>query len=224
MTKAPALNRIYLGDSARLLRAWPAALADLVVTDPPYGNDAVYGRSRRRILGDEHPLVGLDAAAACYRLLKPNTTAYLFCGVTHLGFLQHFFLRYTRYRVGDVLVWDKLTMGFGHAFRRRFECILVLEKGKPRYRDRGLADVLSARRPPTDVHPHAKPVELIRRLLLTSTDEGDVVLDPFVGSGTTCVAAALTGRRYLGIEISPEYAAVARRRIAAAAKKASAIP
>ncbi len=221
MGKPPSLNRIYTGDAVRLLRTWPASVADLIVTDPPYGNDAVYGRSGRRIVGDEHPLLGMSAAAACYRLLKRNATAYVFCGVAHLGFLQHFFLRYTRYRIRDVLVWDKVAIGFGSAFRRRFECILVLEKGRPRYRDRGLPDVLSVPRPPTDAHPHAKPVELVRRLVLTSSDEGDVVLDPFVGSGTTCVAAALTGRRYLGIEVAPEYAALARRRVVAAAREAT---
>ncbi len=64
-------------------------------------------------------------------------------------------------------------------------------------------------------HPAPFPVELPRRLILLYTEPGDVVLDPFMGSGSTAIAAVLTGRRYVGYEISPEYCELARRRLAA---------
>jgi len=212
-------DRILRGDALEVLKKLPGNSVDLLVTDPPYGNAAAYGRNSRTILGDEHPLVGLAAVAACYRLLRRNATAYVFCGISHLAFVQHFVACYTRFRARDVLVWDKLWMGMGRPFRRRFECILVLEKGNPRYRDRGLPDVLAVRRQLTPEHPHAKPVELISRLIRTSSDPGDLVLDPFVGSGSTCVAAALTGRHFLGIELAPEYVELARSRVAEVEKR-----
>lgn len=64
-------------------------------------------------------------------------------------------------------------------------------------------------------HPAPFPVELPKRLILLYTEPGDLVLDPFMGSGSTAIAAVLTGRRYVGYEISPEYCELARRRLAA---------
>jgi len=63
-------------------------------------------------------------------------------------------------------------------------------------------------------HPSQKPLELIAKLILLSTDAGDVVLDPFLGSGTTAVAATQQGRNWLGVELNEEYCAIARRRLA----------
>ena len=66
----------------------------------------------------------------------------------------------------------------------------------------------------TEEHPHKKPVELLQKLILQSTDHGDVVLDPFLGSGTTAVAAKLLGRHCIGIEREPAYVELARARVA----------
>ena len=63
-------------------------------------------------------------------------------------------------------------------------------------------------------HPCQLPVPLLERLALMSTDEGDLILDPFMGTGTTAVAAARLGRRHLGFELSPEYADIARGKVA----------
>jgi len=62
-------------------------------------------------------------------------------------------------------------------------------------------------------HPSQKPLELITKLILCSTNPGDLVLDPFLGSGTTAVAAQRLGRRWIGIEFAPEYVEMARRRL-----------
>lgn len=64
-------------------------------------------------------------------------------------------------------------------------------------------------------HPSQKPLDLITKLILCSTDEGDTVLDPFLGSGTTAVAAEMLGRQWIGIESNPDYIAIASERLAA---------
>jgi len=212
----PDEDVVLTGDALEILRSFPNRFADVVLTDPPYGNNIGYGRSRTRIAGDENPLVGLQGIAACYRVLKQNSTLYSFCDARHLGLAEHFVLRYTAFRVRDVVVWDKMRIAFGHGFRRRHECILVLEKGRPKYRDLSLPNVLSYPRPTGQAHPHAKPVELLARLIKTSTDPGDLVLDPFAGSGSTLVAASSLKRHFIGIELEPEYAELARARIAEA--------
>lgn len=207
-------NTIYTADAAKLLPSWPTGSVDLLLTDPPYGNDTTYGTGRRRIIGDEHPLLGLQVVASCYRLMKRNATAYVFCGAKHIGFIEDFLMRYTRFRIRELLIWDKRQMGLGLKFRRSFECILVLEKGKPVYRGSALPTLLSVTRVSAALHPHTKPLPLLERLIAASSDLGDVVLDPFAGSGSTLVAAARLGRRYVGVEVAPEYAEIARVRVA----------
>jgi DNA modification methylase len=209
----PHINRIIYGDAMRILKRLPSCSVDLVVTDPPYGDNTAYGWRRKRIFGNEHPLVALAALSECYRLLKKNASAYMFCGARHLPFLMAFFSGYTRFKVRDVLVWNKLTMGLGYAFRKQYECILVLEKGKPRYRNTKMLNLLSYRKVRTDEHPHVKPLPLIKSLIEHSSDPGDVVLDPFLGSGTTALAARQLGRRFIGVEIDWRYCRIASEKL-----------
>jgi adenine-specific DNA-methyltransferase len=208
------LDRVICGDASRILPQLPTRSIDLIVTDPPYGDNVSYGPKNVRIAGNEHPLLALSVMSLCYRLLKRDSTAYMFCSMRHLDFVRAFFERYTRFRVRDVLVWDKVTMNVGPAFRKQYECILVLEKGRPIYRDPRMLNLISVRRVRDSRHPHAKPVELIKLLIRHSSDEGAVVLDPFLGTGTTAIAARETGRRFVGIELDDGYCRVARSRLA----------
>lgn len=220
MNQRPESDRIYTGDAAAMLATWPKESVELLLTDPPYGNATAYGRAKRRIVGDEHPLIGLQVVAASYRLLRRNATAYVFCAAHHVGFLEHFFLRYSQFRLRELLVWNKLNVGFGSQFRRAYECILVLEKGKPTYRETPIPTLLSVARASAKLHPHAKPTALLERLIRASSDVGDVVLDPFAGSGSTCLAARNLDRKFIGIEIDPDYAEIARQRLDEAVKAA----
>ncbi len=213
-------NRILQGDALSLMRDWPSQSVDLLLSDPPYGNAVAYGRARRTIIGDEHPLIGLQAVAAAYRLLKRNSTAYVFCAPNHLGLLEHFILRYTKFRMREVLVWNKKQVGFGYTFRRAYECILVLEKGEPTYYDTPIPNLLSYSRGDTKLHPHAKPLPLLERLIRSSSLPGDLVFDPFAGSGSTLLAAKNLDRNYLGVEIDEGYAQIARGRLAGQEKAA----
>jgi site-specific DNA-methyltransferase (adenine-specific) len=214
MKPAPEVyNRITCGDALRVIPNLPARSVDLVVTDPPYGDNVGYGPGNIRIAGNEHPLLALQALALAYRVLKADTTAYLFCGMRHLSFVRSFFTAYTRYRIGETIIWDKVSMGVGPAFRKQYECILALEKGRPTYRDRRMLNLLSYRRVRDSAHPHAKPLELVKALIRHSSDEGGIVLDPFLGSGTTAVAALELGRRFVGIELDARYCALAKMRV-----------
>lgn len=206
-------DRIICGDALDMLKEMPDKSINLIVTDPPYGDNKGYGIHNRTIVGNEHPLLALTVLAEAYRVLKANTTAYMFCGIKHLGFLCTFFQSYAKYNIRDVLIWDKLMRGRGHGFRRQYECILVLEKGKPKYRHPGLSNILGVQRVNARQHPHAKPVDLIKTLILQSSDEGDIVLDPFIGSGTVAVAAQALDRKYIGIEIDSQYCRIAEERL-----------
>ena len=208
--------KLLHGDCLQVLKGLPSLSVDSVITDPPYGNNAPYGLNKRTIVNDESPLTGLFALHECFRLLKANTTSYFFLDIKHLPIIRLYVDSYTSFRIRDWIVWNKVHMGMGFGFRKQHELILVLEKGKPRYNNLGLANVLSIARINTDDHPHKKPIDLLAILIRQSTNKDDVVLDPFMGSGSTGVACLLEGRRFIGIERDADYVKLAEERIAAA--------
>lgn len=209
-------SRIICGDALQVLKTLPKKSVDLIVTDPPYGDNIGYGLRHVRIAGNEHPLLALQALTAAYRVLKADATAYMFCGMRHLWFIRSFFTQYTRYKLRETIIWDKVSMGLGHDFRKQYECILVLEKGRPQYRNPRMLNLLNYRRVRDPAHPHTKPLELIEALIQHSSNEEQLVLDPFLGSGTTAVAACQLNRRYLGIEQDEGYCQLAAERVARA--------
>lgn len=211
------VNRLIHGDCLAELPHLPAESVALLLTDPPYGNNTAYGRrDKRTIAGDRHPLLGLAALARCYPLMRRNAVGFFFLEPNHLPLVRTFIEGYTDFRVRDLLVWNKCRFGLGAAYRKQYELILALEKGKPRYHTRSMPTVLSekgfvgARRD----HPHEKPVALLRRLIAHASLPDDTVLDPFMGIGSTGVAARELSRSFIGIELHPLYVAIARRRIA----------
>jgi site-specific DNA-methyltransferase (adenine-specific) len=110
------------------------------------------------------------------------------------------------------LVWDKRTIGMGYHYRARYEFILFFEKGKRRLTDLGTADVLSVPR----VHggyPAEKPVGISEILIGQSSEPGETVADPFMGSGSVGVATLKTGRRFLGNDLNLEAVRLAATRL-----------
>ena len=211
------MHKIIHGDCIVELKKLPSESADLVLTDPPYGNDQAYGLDKRTIAGDEHPLIGLLALAETYRVLRRNRCCFFFLDAKHLAFVDTFVRRYTAYRIRSYCVWDKRMIGLGYGIRPRHEMILALEKGKPVYHSRGFANVLTHTRALSNrEHPHKKPVEILCPLIAHATAPGDLVIDPFAGSGSTGVAAVQLGRDFIGIECAYKYVQVARARVAGA--------
>jgi len=116
----------------------------------------------------------------------------------------------------DPLVWDKVIAGVGYTYRPAYEFILMLWKGKKRMlNDRSVQDVLRYKKPWGNdrIFPTQKPVELMEVLISQSTQMGENVLDPFMGSGTTGVACVKLSRNFIGIEINHDYFKIAERRI-----------
>jgi site-specific DNA-methyltransferase (adenine-specific) len=107
------------------------------------------------------------------------------------------------FRFWKPLVWDKKTIGMGYHYRARYEFILFFEKGKRRLTDLGVADVIAVPR----IHrgyPAEKPPAVSEVLIAQSSAPGELVADPFMGSGSVGVAAVRLGRRFAGSDINPE--------------------
>ena len=200
-------NKIYHGDCLKIMPTIESNSIDLIVTDPPYGDNVAYGFNNKTIQNNENPLINCSALVQMYRILKKNSSLYIFTNWKHYPFLTEFIIRYTRFKIRHLIVWKKHNFGLGWAFRHQYELILVLEKGKPKYNLKNFSDVQTA----THInhnklnHPHEKPIDLLSKIILHSSKEGDLVLDPFAGSGSTCKACEKLDRRWIGIELDERW-------------------
>jgi DNA modification methylase len=222
-------HRIVCGDATDptvVSRLMGRQRATLLVTDPPYGVSYVgKTRDRLQIAGDAAAnLASLleGAFANVDRVLKDGAAAYVFhpAGGNALAFLEAIA---ARWELQQQLVWVKDAMVLGHAdYHYAHEPIAYARKAAERRRGRGAGGwyggnarttVFEIPRPKASPeHPTAKPVQLLTQLIANSSIPGDVVLDPFLGSGATLIACEELQRRSFSIEIDPSYVDVAVRR------------
>jgi site-specific DNA-methyltransferase (adenine-specific) len=196
---------IYHGDCREIFpRLHDVAL---IVTDPPY-----FWRDRHRsslewfriLEDDELELVLADAR----RLLPTDGVLYVFTDV-RTGIRL-----FPALDPANILVWDKGRIGEGEAWRRMYEWIAYCPGPAHRLRDGGLGNIIRCAPPRQKQHPTEKPVAVVSALIENSSDPGDLVLDPFMGSGSTLLAAQSLGRRAIGIEIEERYCEIAAARLA----------
>ncbi|MEK6917826.1 MAG: DNA methyltransferase [Nanoarchaeota archaeon] len=208
-------NKIIKGDCIEFMKTLPNNCIDLIVSDPPYGDNVAYGWNNKTIRNNENPLINCLALVECYRVLKRNRSLYIFTNWKHYPFLTEFILRYTKFKIRHVIVWKKHNFGLGWAFRHQYELIVVLEKGKPKYNLTNFSDVQSSSHINHNelTHPHEKPVDLISKMIEHSSKKGDIVLDPFCGSGSVCVACQETDRDWIGVDLDEKYVEMARGRL-----------
>ena len=206
-------NEIVQGDCLKVLASLPSDSVDLVVTDPPY-LAKFRDRLGRTLANDDKPAAVVGAYSQLYRVLKPNT----FC-VTFYGYprLHHFVRAWTDAGFDTVghLVWPKSYASSARFVSVRHESAYVLAKGRPGKPAIPPASVQKTwRYTGNKVHPTEKSVDVLRPLIEAYSQPGHLVLDPFSGSGSTSIAAAMVGRRYIGIELEPRYCEYARQRLA----------
>ncbi len=201
------LNKIIQGDCIQIMKEMPSRYIDLIVTDPPYGDNVGYGWNNKTIINNENPLINCTALVEMYRVLKLNSSLYLFTNWKHYPFLTEFISRYTKFKIRHLVVWEKHNFGLGWAFRHQYELILVLEKGKPKYNLKNFSDVQTASHINHNKsnHPHQKPVDLLMKMIEHSSKVGDLVLDPFAGSGSTGKACEKLDRKWIGIELDEKW-------------------
>jgi site-specific DNA-methyltransferase (adenine-specific) len=117
------------------------------------------------------------------------------------------------WRMNNVVVWDKGYAGLGAGFRTQHEFMPVASNGAPTWHSHALGNVLRSTRITDGEHPHEKPIDLLIRVIETITPIGGVILDPFMGSGSTLRAAKDCARHSIGIEIDEAYCEIAARRL-----------
>ncbi len=208
-------NKIFHGDCIKIMKRFPNNSIDLIITDPPYGDNIAYGWNNKTIKNNQTPLINCQALIECYRVLRRNKSLYLFTNWKHYPFLTEFILRYTKFKIRHLIVWKKHNFGLGWAFRHQYELILVLEKGKPKYHLTNFSDVQNASHINHNKknHPHEKPMDLIQKIIEHSSQKGQLILDPFSGSGAICKSASITNRKFIGIELEKKWFELTKKRI-----------
>lgn len=205
-------EQVIHGDCNEVLQTLPSESVDFVLTDPPY-LVRYKDRSGRSIANDDDPGSVLGAFKDLYRVLKPHTFCVSFYGWNSVS---AFFSAWKLAGFAPVghIVWYKNYASRRGFLNGRHEQAYVLVKGNPAKPAQPLDDVQPWEYSGNREHPTEKAVSILTPLIRSFSRPGNVVLDPFGGSGSTLVAAALSGRRYLGIELEAKYVTLARRRLA----------
>ena len=220
---APIPFELSTQDAVAWLRDLPGESADLVITDPAYES-----LEKHRAVGTTTRLKHSKASSndwftifpnarfgelfrEVHRVLRDDTHFYLLCDAETM-FIARPEAEKAGFRFWNPLVWDKCTIGMGYHYRARYEFILFFEKGKRRLNDLGIADIISVPRI-RGGYPAEKPAEVAEVLIRQSSEAGDVIVDPFMGSGSVGIAAGRLGRRFLGNDVNPEAVRIASQRL-----------
>lgn len=208
---ATFINRIINADCLDVMPELPSRSIDFVFTDPPYLT-RYCDRSGRTVTNDDRTGWLEPPFAQIYRVLKNHRFCVSFYGWSKV---DQFFAAWRAagfYPVAH-LVWAKRYSSRQRYVEYRHEQAYVLAKGYPQRPTISLPDVLTWQYTENRLHPTQKPVGSLRPVISTFSRPGDVVLDPFCGSGSTLVAAKSLDRRYIGIEIDAEHAKTAKARL-----------
>ena len=200
------LNKVYLMDCLDVMKTLEDKSVDLVLTDPPYGIGdklAIGGATKRNLMMELYlasPWEDIAPSKEYFDEIFRISKNQIICGG------NYFDLPPTR----GFIVWDKMKFASNYSqveyIWTSFDCISRIFK----YCSNG-GFVIK----PEDKHEHPtqKPLALMKWILEKYSDEGMTVLDPFMGSGTTCVACKKLGRNYIGIEKEAAYVAIAEKRL-----------
>jgi site-specific DNA-methyltransferase (adenine-specific) len=221
--RSPGCFELFRADAVEWLRTLPSGGVDLVVTDPPYES-----LEKHRAIGTTTRLKQSKASsnpwfrtfpnarfpelfAEIFRVLARDAHFYLFTDAETM-FVAKPLAEAAGFRFWKPLVWDKRKIGMGYHYRARYELILFFEKGKRRLRDLSVPDIIEHPRI-RGGYPSEKPAALSEVLVRQSSSPGDLVVDPFMGSGSVGAAALALGRRFMGSDISDEAVRLSQRRL-----------
>jgi site-specific DNA-methyltransferase (adenine-specific) len=210
-------------DAISWLTELPANSVDLIITDPPYES-----LEKHRKIGTTTRLKQSKSSSnawfeifpngrfgelmeQCHRVLKKNSHFYLFCDQETMFVIKPIAEK-VGFKFWKPIVWDKVSIGMGYHYRARYEFILFFEKGKRKLNDLSVPDILREKRVWRG-YPTEKPVGLAKTLIAQSSREGDLVIDPFCGSGFVGQASTILERNFKGNDLNEEAVKITKSRI-----------
>ena len=225
-------DRVYQGDATRLIRDLPDSSIDLLVTDPPFAIDfraqrLNYNRTGSNVLegyqeisGVEYELFTRDWMSEAFRVLSPSGSMYVFSGWNHLKDILDGLDR-AGFTTQNHIIWK---YQFGVFTKKKYVTshyhVLFVVKDPKRYTFNKVEhypeDVWDIKREywkGRKKTPTKLPSEIVRKILRFSSNPDDIVLDPFLGSGTVAVTAKEMGRHFIGFEVVEDYLSFANERL-----------
>ena len=217
-------------DCLEYLKSIPDNFVDLIVTDPPYNvsqkkNVMFDGRTIIKNFGDwDFNFDPLPVLEELHRVLKPNGQIYVFCGTEQIPIYMDEFKKNWFFR--NLLVWYKTNPApriskTNFLFANEYIIYAIRNKGKPTdstfnfssqstMHNMFITASLQSKERLRDenkiaIHPTQKPLSILKKLIEVSSNKGDLILDPFMGVGSTAVACKELGRNFIGCELNEEY-------------------
>ena len=209
--------KLIQGDCLEVMKDIPDGSVDMVLTDPPYGISfqSNYRKDKHNPIKNDNNLNWInDFVDEIYRVSKDNTASYVFCSWHHVDVFKVALQR--KFKIKNLLIWEKNNTGMGDLkgdFAPKVEMIFLLHKGRSLIRGSRDANIFKFSKTHNKHHPTEKPLDLNEYLISKFSDEGETILDPFMGSGTTGVAAKNLNRDFIGIELDETYFNIAKERI-----------
>ena len=216
------IDQIICGDCLEVMPTLEDKSVDLIIADPPYFLPAQSYVGVRGVGYHNRTLADTTIPRTFFkvlfnelnRIIKDTGAFYVFCDAQSypLIYMELFpFCKYVR-----LLIWDKMVSYNGYTWRHQHELIAWGELNNTYRVPTGDGDVLKCRGvlQKDRTHPAEKPVKLIEKLVTKSSNENDVILDPFAGTGAVLIAAKAQNRRYIGVEFDEQYIKIAEKRIA----------
>lgn len=221
---------LHLSDSLELIKSYEDNSVDLIITDPPYkttsrggtGNSGGMCKKKEFSSGKvfkHNDVKPKDFIPELYRILKEGSHCYVM--TNHVN-LQEMLNTATEcgFHFIKCLIWNKRNKIMGQCYMSQFEYILFLRKGKhKKINNCGTSDILNVPNKKTkdengeNIHDTEKPVELMQILVENSSNEGDLVLDPFMGVCSTGIACLNINRKFIGIELDEKYFEISKQRM-----------
>jgi len=207
-------NKVFNEDCFITIKRMQDESLDLVLIDPPYGDGIGYGRSGKEIMNNADETINYAFLNAIYPKMKNNTSLYLFSNHKFCDVIKEYAVSIGyNYRMLCIMVKNNIGMGYG--FRNQYEVCLVLEKGKAKYNRKDMSNVWKMKHVQhTDSsHPHQKEYDVLRRIILHSSNEGDLIYDGFMGSFSTAIACYKENRNFIGSELDEKWYKLGQRKL-----------
>jgi len=214
---------LYKGDCLEIMKNFSKESVDLILTDPPYLINYKTNRRKnknhqfcRPIQNDNNHKLIAEFVKYSYNILKNNRAFYCFTSWKTIDFFKQKIEKY--YKLKNQIIWVKNNWTAGDLkaqYGQQYEIIMYANKGRAFFNGRRDTDVWNFNRVSgkKQKHQNEKPLELIEYILTKHSNENDIVLDCFIGSGTTLVACEKLNRRWVGIELEEKYCEITKQRI-----------
>ena len=220
------INQIYSGDFRDYSTQIQNNIIDCIIIDPPYSGATNKTTSGTRMRQDEGNHIEYDDMTErvflkfmqpifkeLYRVSNIGGHLYVFSDWKQLRNMMDL-IELSSFKIVNLICWDKKQFGLGKGYRPQHEFIIVASKGLPHsFNLNNIGNVIQEKRVYKKTHPHEKPEELIEKLVINSTNEGDLILDAFSGTGVVPVVAKKNSRNFIAFELNENFTMVANERL-----------